>query len=70
MPDDPPPLVREADAAEYLGVSRTKLRQLGLRRKVLGGKRLYHKPDLDAYIANLPYHEPLETTNTADLIEW
>lgn len=42
-------------AARYLGVSETLLRDLGLRRKMLRGKRLYDRADLDAFADSLRY---------------
>jgi len=42
-------------AARYLGVSETLLRDLGLPRKVLRGKRLYDRTDLDAFADSLRY---------------
>lgn len=42
-------------AAAYIGVGQTKLRELGIRRKELGGKRLYDVNDLDAFADALPY---------------
>lgn len=42
-------------AAHYLGVSETTLRGLAIRRKELGGKRLYERTDLDDYADRLPY---------------
>lgn len=40
-------------AARYLGVSETTLRNLPIPRKVLGGKRLYDRLDLDAFADDL-----------------
>lgn len=40
-------------AAHYLGISTSKLLTLGIRRKVLGGKRLYDRIDLDAFASEL-----------------
>lgn len=50
------PLLMQAPvAAAYLGVSATKLRALGIQRKVMGGNRLYDRRDLDAFADALPY---------------
>ena len=49
-----PRLLPAPDAAAYLGVSATKLRDLGIPRKMLDGKRLYDRLDLDAYASALP----------------
>lgn len=40
-------------AARYLGVSETTLRGLPIPRKMLGGKRLYDRFDLDAFADDL-----------------
>lgn len=50
----PPRLLPAPAAARYLGVSETKLRELGLARRILHGKRLYHIADLDAFADSLP----------------
>lgn len=48
-----PRLLPAPQAAHYLGVSETKLRDLGIPRKMLDGKRLYDRIDLDAYADSL-----------------
>ncbi len=50
-----PALLGEVDAARYLGIGTTTLRGLGLKRRVLGGRRLYDRRDLDAFADALPY---------------
>lgn len=50
----PPRLLPAPQAAAYLGVSPTTLRGLPIRRRVLGGKRLYDLYDLDAFASDLP----------------
>ena len=50
-----PGLLTESGAAVYLGISPSKLRDLGLPRRELGRKRLYDRRDLDNYIDSLPY---------------
>lgn len=50
-----PRLMGEAAAAQYLGISQTNLRGLGLPRRELGGRRLYDRTDLDDYADSLPY---------------
>ena len=57
VPEFPPRLMPAPVAARYIGVSVTKLRELGLPRKELGAKRLYDKTDLDAYADSLPYED-------------
>ncbi|MBZ4023277.1 DNA-binding protein [Rhodobacter sp. TJ_12] len=49
-----PRLLPAHRAAFYVGVSESKLRQLGIPRRILDGKRLYDLYDLDAFIATLP----------------
>ena len=44
-----PRLLPAPQAAAYLGVSETKLRELGIPRRMLDGKRLYDRLTLDAY---------------------
>lgn len=63
MPGFAPRLLGERDAARYLGISATTLRSLGLRRRVLGARRLYDRTDLDAFANSLAYEDK---TNTAD----
>jgi hypothetical protein len=60
----PPRLLPTPEAAAYLGVSATKLRDLPIPRKVLDGKRLYDRLDLDAYASALPTEG--EGENTCD----
>ncbi len=50
-----PALLGEPDAALYLGIGTTTLRKLGIKRRVLGGRRLYDRRDLDAFADALPY---------------
>ncbi|AZB54755.1 DNA-binding protein [Cereibacter sphaeroides] len=48
-----PRLLPAPQAAAYLGVSATTLRNLPIPRKVLGGKRLYDRLELEAYADSL-----------------
>ncbi len=50
-----PALLGETDAARYLGIGTTTLRGLGIKRRKLGGRRLYDRRDLDAFADALPY---------------
>jgi hypothetical protein len=50
----PPRLLAAPEAAQYIGVSVTTLRGLGLPRRILGGKRLYDRIELDAFASSLP----------------
>lgn len=56
-PSFTPLLFQASAAAAYLGISATKLRELGIQRKVMGGNRLYDRRDLDAYADALPYED-------------
>lgn len=65
--DFPPRLMPAPQAAHYLGCSVTKLRDLPITRRELGGKRVYDKADLDAYADSLPYEGiEEESENTCD----
>lgn len=63
--DFPPRLMAEAQAAHTLGVSVSKLRTMGIRRKRLDGKRVYDRFDLEAFADSLPYEDEGEE-NTCD----
>ena len=63
----PARLLGERAAAEYLGVSPTTLRGLGLPRRVLGARRLHDVADLEAFADALPYEGEAEK-NTCDEI--
>lgn len=62
----PPRLLPSPAAAHYLGVSESTLRGLGIPRRMLGGKRLYDRLDLDAYASDLPSEADEE--NSCDAI--
>lgn len=64
--DFPPRLLPIAQAAQYLGVSASKLRAMPIRRKMLDGKRLYDRIDLDAYADALPVEQG--EANTCDQV--
>jgi hypothetical protein len=49
-----PRLMPAPEAAHYLGIGETMLRNLSLPRRMLGSKRLYDRYDLDAYASDLP----------------
>ncbi len=53
----PPRLLSSPKAAQYLSISETTLRGLGFRRRLLGGKKLHDRHDLDAYADSLRYEE-------------
>jgi hypothetical protein len=50
-----PRLLSANEAAAYLGLSATTLRELPIPRKVLGRRKLWDRMDLDAYANELPY---------------
>ena len=55
-------------AAAYLGMGETKLRTLNIPRKVMDGKRVYERADLDAYADGLTYEGEAPSCNDADAI--
>ncbi len=62
-----PALLGEKDAAFFLGIGPTMLRGLGLKRRMLGGRRLYDRRDLETYVDSLPYDgEDNGRINTCD----
>lgn len=64
-----PRLLPAPEAAHYLGISETTLRNLGLPRRMLGGKRLYDRLTLDDYASGLPVEgEDSGESNTCDEI--
>lgn len=52
--DFTPRLLPAPQAAHYLGVSQSTLRTLPISRRILGGKKLYDRLELDAYASGLP----------------
>lgn len=50
-----PRLMKAPLAAQYLGISASKLRTLPISAKRDGGNILYDRLDLDAYADSLPY---------------
>lgn len=63
-----PRLLPAPEAAQYLGVSETMLRTLGLPRKEMKSKRLYDRFDLDDYASTLPY-EGQDDAREAHLVD-
>ena len=55
-----PRLMPAPAAAHYIGISESKLRSLGIPRRVMGGNRLYDRFDLDAYASSLPIEGEIE----------
>lgn len=64
--DFAPRLMPATQAAHYLGVSASTLRQLPIPRRQLGTKRVYDKADLDAYADSLPYDDRAAGVNSCD----
>ncbi len=62
--DFTPRLLPTPLAARYIGVSETTLRTLSIPRKILGGKRLYDRLELDAYV------NALDTEGQTQLNGW
>lgn len=61
-----PRLLSASSAAAYLGMSESKLRTLGLPRRVCGGNRLYDRHDLDRFAESLAY----EGEGEAEAAKW
>jgi hypothetical protein len=61
-----PRLMQEPAAAHYIGVSPSKLRSLGIRRKTSDANRLYDIRDLDAWADALEYEGTHECHETQD----
>lgn len=61
-----PRLMTAPVAAAYLGVSESTLRTFAIRRKVLGGKRVYERADLDSFADGLTYEADQSRENTCD----
>ena len=53
--DFAPRLLPAPQAAHYIGVPVSTLRNLPIRRRELRGKRVYDRLDLDEYVSSLPY---------------
>lgn len=59
-------LLSEHDAAAWLGVSHTTLRDLPIKRRVVRSRRLYDLRDLQDFRDSLPYEDEAEEVNTCD----
>ncbi len=64
-----PALLGETDAARYLGIGTTTLRGLAIKRRKLGGRRLYDRRDLDAFADSLPYEGEVERDEAEEWLE-
>jgi len=64
--DFPPRLMPAPQAAHYLGVSASTLRQLAIPRRRIGAKVLYDRRDLDAYADILPTDSDGSGGNSCD----
>lgn len=63
-----PRLLPMPDAAAYLGISASTLRTLPIPRRVLGGRKLYDRIDLDAYASELPTDGETMGVNSCDAV--
>ncbi|MCA0963248.1 DNA-binding protein [Salipiger bermudensis] len=61
--DFAPRLMPVTQAAHYIGVSPSKLRCLPIPRKILDGKRVYDRFDLDSYADGLVTEGEVEPDN-------
>lgn len=62
-----PRLMQETAAAHYIGVSPSKLRTLGIPRKISGGNCLFDIRDLDAWADALDYEGDEGWEDTSEL---
>lgn len=60
-----PRLMSEADAAEFLSIGKTMLREYGPSPKALGRRRLYDRLDLERWADRLG-EQPLDKQETED----
>lgn len=63
-----PRLLGAPEAAAYLGISATKLYSLGIPRRILDGRKLFDRFDLDAFASDLPIEGEAGGVNTCDEI--
>lgn len=63
-----PRLMPAPQAAHYMGISTSKLRQLDIPRKRLDGKRLYDRIDLEAYADALTEETSTTRENSCDAV--
>ncbi|MCB5412394.1 helix-turn-helix domain-containing protein [Pseudogemmobacter faecipullorum] len=63
-----PRLLGAAEAAAYMGVSETKLRGLNIPRRMMDGRRLFDRFDLDRFASDLPYEKDTLGENTCDAV--
>ncbi len=61
-----PRLLGASEAAAYLGVSASTLRSLSIPRRILGGRRLFDRIDLDRYASDLPYEGEASEVDECD----
>ncbi|MBV0893357.1 helix-turn-helix domain-containing protein [Paracoccus sp. Z118] len=61
-----PRLMGAPEAAAYVGISQTTLLELGIPRRMLRGRRLFDRLDLDAYAGGLPYDQQDEASEASE----
>ncbi|MCL4068179.1 helix-turn-helix domain-containing protein [Pseudomonas sp. GX19020] len=64
-----PRLLGSQEAATYLGVSETTLRALEIPRRIMGGRKLFDRLDLDRYASELPYEGDKANADEVDLCD-
>ena len=64
-----PRLMPAPVAAQYIGISETSLRTLGLPRRVFGKRRLYDRYDLDAFANSMEIDDGEQNTLEKDIEE-
>ncbi len=57
------------DAADYLGISASKLRDLPIEPRKVGGNVLYDRDDLDRWFSAQPYRNG-DTNGPEDIPQW
>ena len=63
-----PRLLGVSEAAAYMGISETKLRSLEIPRRIMDGRRLFDRVDLDRFASDLPYENESHGENTCDAV--
>jgi hypothetical protein len=66
-PTSQPRLLGEADAARHLGIGKSMLRGIGIKRRIMRGRRLYDRHDLEEFADRCPYEGDVERD---DAEEW
>lgn len=61
-----PRLLSEKESAQYLSISSSHFRKLGLNAKWIGRRKMFDRHDLDAYVDELAYAEGSATNQNKD----